>query len=542
MKKSILFIICVICLSCNKQQEHLPISNSILTKEYSEKKETIDLKNWHLKDIEIDTLPGISLYRAQDSLLLNLKPKNTVVVAVIDGEIDINHKDLKSKIWLNTKEIVNNGIDDDGNGYIDDVNGWNFTGNLKGENNKFVNLEITRILKKLNPYFAAKDTLNLSNTDAIKFELYKKVKLRFNERLKYFMAEKTNDDLLFELYFGAKNKLKQYFINKPFTVKALDSLKALNIDGITETDFLILTDCIKNNIDDAYVIGEKEHTNNIIDILFDLNFNDRTIQSDDPNNINDTKYGSHIVSNNVIFLNHGTKMAGIISNINLENKIEIMPLPISCYGDEHDKDIALAIRYAVDNGAKVINMSFSKEYSLYKKWVFDAFKYAEKHNVLIVGIAGNFGYNLTLNNFIYPNDNIENDKEVSNNFLMIGASNSMLTSELKSESSSYGNIDVDLFAPGNNIQTLLPKNKYTTSGGTSSAAAITSGVAALIRSYYPKLTASQVKHILMDSGVEYTFNVKVGDTLLPFNTLSKSGKVVNAYNALIMADSISRKR
>ncbi len=188
-------------------------------------------------------------------------------------------------------------------------------------------------------------------------------------------------------------------------------------------------------------------------------------------------------------------------------------------------------------------MSIGKEFSLHKNWVFEAIKYAEKHDVLIVSAASNSNFNLNDNNNHYPNDNINNEDEVSDNFLLVGASTYFLNEYLKDSSSNYGNIDVDVFAPGDKIYTTVPNDKYTSNfGGTSAAAAITSGIAALIRSYYPKLSVSQVKHLIMDSGLEYNLNVKVNDTLLPFNTLSKSGKVVNAYNALIMADRIYRKQ
>lgn len=218
-----------------------------------------------------------------------------------------------------------------------------------------------------------------------------------------------------------------------------------------------------------------------------------------------------------------------------------MPLSISAFGDEHDKDISLAIRYAVDNGAKVINMSFGKEFSLYKEWVFDAIKYADKNNVLIVSSAGNDGRNLNTSE-VYPNDSDINQNEVADNFLLVGASNYNINSKMVPRFSNYGSNNVDVFAPGRKTySTSAKKEKYeTVAGGTSTSSAITSGVAALLRSHYPNLTASQIKHILMDSGVKYTFPVKIRDTLLPFNKLSKSGKIINAYNALIMADSISR--
>jgi cell wall-associated protease len=204
------------------------------------------------------------------------------------------------------------------------------------------------------------------------------------------------------------------------------------------------------------------------------------------------------------------------------------------------------IKYAVDNGAKVINMSFGKEFSMYPEWVHKAFKYAEKHNVLIVSSCGNDGKKLDNDFQKYPNDNIfKGKKEVSDNFLFVGASTINLNKELKASYSNYSNKYVDLFAHGNDIYTALPNNKHNFNGGTSLASAITSRVAALLFSYYPNLTASQVKHILMDSGLEYDIEVSTPtkddkNKMTAFNQLSKSGKVLNAYNAFIMADSISR--
>ena len=379
MKKQILLFtsICLCLFNCKQELNFSPISSindTIPQRQLSEE----ELKFWHFRDIILDTIPGISLNRTYDNLLTIKDVKEKIVVAIIDGEIDINHTDLKSKIWINKDEIPNNNIDDDNNGYIDDIHGWNFLGNAKGEKNKFVNFEITRYLKKLKPYFENKDTLNLNSNDKDLYDLYGQINNRYNDRMNYFLAEKQNYDLLFTLYFNAKKKLDKYFINKPFNVKDLDSLSKLGLKDVSESDFEILINCLANGVDDNYVINEKEHATNIIEKVLSLSFNDRITQGDNPEDIKDIDYGNNSVNGHIEYMSHGTKMAGIISGINQNNEIEIMSLPISAYGDEHDKDIALAIRYSVDNGAKVINMSFSKEYSINKEWVFDAFKYAEK--------------------------------------------------------------------------------------------------------------------------------------------------------------------
>lgn len=545
LKKLVVFAIILFSLSsCNNDNEisaiKVPKSNfgKIITKNNI-------LKNWHLKDIEIDSLPGISLERSYREVLKTKKGRQ-IIVALIDTEVDINHKSLKNNIWRNTSETPNNNIDDDKNGFIDDVNGWNFLGNEKGESNKFVNFEYTRILKKLSPKFSEAKKINPE--DSTSYKLYLRAKQRHARRLKYDLTEKKNYDNLFAIYFKAKEKLSKYFINKSYNVKSLDSIKKITKGSIDDIHFLILIDCLNNGIDDEYVIEKKFLANERINKLLNIDFNDRLIQGDNSEDILDIKYGNNVLTNNIDILDHGTKMAGIVNGVSLKDEIKIMPLNISAFGDEHDKDISLAIKYAVDNGAKVINMSFGKEFSLHKEWVFDAFKYAEKNNVLIVASAGNYNYDLNNVNDYYPNDNLNNAKEVSDNFLLVGGSSYNINKNFKNKSSSYGNIDVDVFAPGDEIYTTIPNGKFTNnSGGTSSASAITSGVAALLYSYYPKLTASEVKHILMDSGLEYDIEVSTPTNedkkkTTPFNQLSKSGKVINAYNALIMADSISRKK
>jgi subtilisin family serine protease len=346
----------------------------------------------------------------------------------------------------------------------------------------------------------------------------------------------------------AERKIMTYLPIKNYTVKDLDSLKkSYPKDIVLQKMIRRKSNFIKYGYTDKYINDYKLKADNRIDKLLNLKYNDRLIQGDNSYDLKDIGYGSNSFNVNTTILNHGTKMAGIIVNIGLENEIKIMPLAISAYGDEHDKDIALAIKYAVDNGAKVINMSFAKEFSLQPLWTIEAIKYAEKNNVLIIHSSSNDDLNLdSSDSFLFPNDhNYFEIKEESDNFLRVGSS-SMSVNKIKSSFSNYGKTEVDLFAPGEKIYTTFSQNKFDiSSGGTSSASAITSGVAALIFSYYPNLTASQVKHILMDSGLEYDIEVSTPskddkNKMTPFNQLSKSGKVLNAYNAFIMADSISR--
>ncbi len=522
---------------------------SLESNNYLKKKLKTEIKNWHFKDIIKDTIPGISLERVYDELLENKTGKD-VIVAVIDMEVDIHHKELQGKIWTNLKEIFNNNIDDNQNGYIDDIHGWNFLGNAKGENNRFVNYEYTRILKKLNPEFKDKKAEEIISKDSVTFLIYKKTLKKYNEKMVFAKEDLDYANMIFNSMTESKMAISNYLKNEDYSIKKLDNLKLIYPEDKELQEYISrLIGFTKNGYTQQYIDNYKLNAEERINKLLNLEYDDRIIQGDDSDNISDLDYGNNILNANIDFFDHGTKMAGIISNIGLKGEIKIMPLSISSYGDEHDKDIALAIRYAVDNGAKVINMSFAKQFSLYPEWVEEAFIYAEKNNVLLINSAGNNGVYLDDESiFLFPNDhNYFKEDEVSNNFLKVGSSGKILDKSFKLSYSNYGKKEVDVFAPGKNIYTTLPNNKYTNkSGGTSSATAITSGVAALIFSYYPNLKAHQVKKIIMDSGVEYAIEVSTPtkedkNKTTPFNQLSKSGKVVNAYNALIMAERIASK-
>ena len=272
---------------------------------------------------------------------------------------------------------------------------------------------------------------------------------------------------------------------------------------------------------------------------------------DNQENMDNKFYGNgNVKGTNVENALHGTHVAGIIAQIRgnnlggdgiVDKNIEIMAVRAVPNGDEYDKDIALAIRYAVDNGAKVINGSFGKDYSPHKEWVWDAIKYAASKDVLFVHAAGNDSKDIdTEPNF--PTD-VKNGAEISDNVLTVGALNYEYGSKLVANFSNYGSKNVDVFAPGVKIYATVPNNKYKYEQGTSMASPIAAGVAALVRSFYPNLTASQVKHILMNSGTPISAVVTVGEqkTPVPFVNTCVSGKIVNAYNALLMAEQMSKK-
>ena len=541
--KNIILLFLVVLLGCRKNKAFKPI---ILNKDIDNllvnHKVNKNFKNWEFKDVLLDSVVGISLHRAYDSIL-NKKDSKSVVVALIDMTVEVNHLGLKNSIWVNSKEKVN-GIDDDKNGYVDDIRGWNYIGNNKGQNNEFVNYEYTRILKKYLPNFNDSIIVHKSLTDSLEYDIYIKALKKYNKRLEYAKSEVDYINMVSKSKSDAEKLISNY-IKTNLTIEILDSLKRVHPKDVKlQKAIKRKSNFIKYGYSDEFVKDYKLKAKERVNKLLNLDYNDRIIQEDNSDLINNIGYGSYMFNTNTTLLDHGTKMAGIIKKVGFKNEIQIMPLTISSYGDEHDKDIALAIRYAVDNGAKVINMSFAKEFSTNLNWVLEAIKYADKKNVLIVSAASNDGINLDkLKNRKFPNDHsLKNNIEVSNNFLTVGSSNYKFGKSLKSSFSNYGNNEVDVFAPGQQIYTTFPKNKFDMSyGGTSSATALTSGVAALLFSYYPKLSASEIKDILMNSGLEFSIKVKTPiktDNMLetPFNQLSKSGKIINAYNAIVSAE------
>ncbi|EPD29964.1 Subtilase family protein [Capnocytophaga granulosa] len=488
-----------------------------------------ELKTWPHRDLLTTGYPGISLAEAYKAL--KGRKAQTVIVGVVDSGVDINHEDLKSIIWTNPKEIPNNGIDDDKNGYVDDVHGWNFLGEINQDN-----LEYVRILKKGDTsdpdYKRAEEKYDKEFKDANeKIELYSQIKERI-----------AQSDALIQKHLGKKE----------YTEEDLDKIDAssLQLLGAVRGMKYLLSNgvSVKETLEELSE-GIKHYEDRL---KYGLNkeFNPRKVLNDNPDDITDKIYGN----NNVIGPTaegalHGTHVAGIIAAVRHNNigidgvadHVRIMPVRTVPDGDEYDKDVALALRYAIDNGAKVINTSFGKEFSPHKEWVYDALKYAAEKDVLIVNAAGNDTKNVDVQ-LTFPDDNI-NGKEFTDTMITIGALNYEYNENLVASFSNYGKNNVDLFSPGVQIYATVPENKYKFLDGTSMAAPEVAGVAALIRAYFPKLKAREVKQILMESGLTPTVKeVLVGGRgeegeakRMLFSELSKSGKIVNAYNAIILA-------
>jgi subtilisin family serine protease len=542
MSKFILFIIIFLQLACGSNKQ-LVINDGNNLKQLKLSK--IELKSWHHKDIIKDSIPGISLDKAYQELVKNKKGKD-VLVAVIDSQTDLFHVDLKESFWINKGEIPNNNIDDDDNGYIDDVNGWNFIGNKKGESVFDCNFEYVRIVKKYKGKYL---NINKDELLSIKSNEYNMYINALNE----LKAEIENTEKNIEYfrkweikYNNTKTALKKHFPKGEYTLEKLKSIKTN--DKKLKKSIKKMIYYVKYDLMDEWLAKTIKDIYRYKNYYLNIDYDDRALVGDNPNDINDKIYGYNNVGiNQDSIAHHATYVSGILAS-NRENKIgirgvnnniKIMPIVISCNGDEHDKDIALAIRYAVDNGAKIINMSSGKEFSLHKDWVHNALEYASSHDVLFVTAAGNSSDNVDeiIN---YPNDNDAKDKEFINNFINVGSSTYHPNKKLVSDFSNYGKKNVDLFAPGENIYTTNVNNNYRFKDGTSFSTPIVSGVAALIWSYYPNLKASEIKDILLESGVTYDIDVELPSydeekKLVPFSSLSKSGKIVNAYNALLYA-------
>ncbi len=489
-------------------------------------------KNWGHLDLVQDTIPGMSVDKAYDEIIKNKKGK-TVVVAVLDSGMDLNHEDLKNVLWTNTDEIPNNGKDDDGNGYVDDIHGYNFLGDAYNEQ-----LEYVRMLR-----------LNIGDAAD-----RAKARLLLDEEYPKALQNKQQYEQIFQVVKGADKTVKEELGKETYTKQDLLSIQPKTPQ--MEQSVAVLTQMFTYGDSIADVLDELQEgiTYFTDQVNYNLNkdFDGRTPVGDNPYDITDVPYGNGNPKNQVVTESHGTHVAGIIAaqrnngiGINgVANNVEIMSVRAVPNGDEYDKDIAMGIRYAVDNGASIINCSFGKAFSPEAQWVYDAIKYAESKDVLIVHAAGNDGEDLDdPENPNYPNDHRFGSSEYVNNVITVGALTSSYGSDMVATFSNYGHANVDVFAPGDKIYSTMPSNDYEFQGGTSMAAPAVAGVAALIRSFYPNLTAPQVKSIIMQSGLKTkTTVILAGDqsNAAAFDKISKSGKMVNAYNALILASNISK--
>ncbi len=496
-------------------------------------------ENWHHLEATTGGVHGIDTEGAYQ--LLKGKTAKTVIVAVIDDGVEVNHEDLKGVIWTNEKEIAGNGKDDDNNGYVDDVHGWNFIGGATEDIDQD-NQEMMRLYRAYKTKYAATKPANA--TEKAEFAQIKSLKKAIDKKRKQYQSQWDMLNGIEKVMKGASNGASTVSVGQIKTY--LKTFKPANAAEKKAKTILTLS-TMKAEEDrtidiDKRVSGGKKQLSDVLDYHLNEAFDPRSKVGDDYNNVNEKGYGNnHVISHNG---DHGTHVSGIIAadrNNNLGMKgiadnVRIMAIRVVPNGDERDKDVANAIRYAADNGAKVINMSFGKSYSWDKKAVDAAVRYASIKDVLIVHAAGNDSHNNDKGGN-FPNDKFEDDGRDAVNWIEVGASSWKNGKDVPASFSNYGKTKVDVFAPGVDIYSSTKDNHYEAYSGTSMASPVTAGVAALVRAYYPKLTAVEVKKIILDSAVPFKEEVTIPGTKkkIYFSELSKTGAIVNAKNAVQMA-------
>lgn len=499
-------------------------------------------KDWFLKG-ESQGFPGLNAEALYKRLPAGKKGQ-TIVVAVLDSGVDPEHEDLKPVMWTNPREIPGNGKDDDGNGYVDDIHGWNFLGNKNGENIRFDNLEVTRLYAIYRKKFKNMDEADLRGKERREYEFYTSLKQQVEEG----RAEAGQNFKLYNTVKGVMVELKKQIGKDDPSLEDLQNFKTtdMRLKQISQIFIDQLSQGVSFKEFEKQFQEEYDYYDGRFNYNFNPDFDPRSLIGDNYQDLSDRNYGNGDVRGPDA--SHGTHVAGIIAgargnNIGMDGvaiDVRIMSVRTVPDGDERDKDVANAILYAVDNGAKVINMSFGKGYSPEKSAVDRAVKYALKKDVLLVHAAGNDGKeNFPDNNF--PNDRFQKKgffgPKYAANWIEVGASNWMGGESLAAPFSNYSGKNVDVFAPGMEIYSTLPGSAYGNNQGTSMAAPMVSGAAAMLRSWFPDLSALQVKEILLASAAQInTGTQKPGeDNVVPFSSLSVSGGIVNLESAFELA-------
>lgn len=511
--------------------------------------------NWFNLDPIADSVNGVSSERAYKELLKD-KSSTTVIVGVIDSGVDFEHEDLKNVMWVNPGEIAGNGIDDDKNGYIDDIHGWNFIGGKDGRNVDKDNLEMTRVVRRDKTKYYGKAEADFSSRE-------EKQQLKdFQAAWDEYSKKKTADSTMLAKYSNMEKNVTALNTKVKATL-GVDTVRLAQLEKYSTTDKTELStiEIAKKNFaynpdmslaDLAELVKPAiEHYSNSVDFQLNTEFDPRSIVGDDYNNSSERYYGNADCKGPDSF--HGTHVAGIIAasrnnGIGMDgiaSNVRIMSVRCVPDGDERDKDVANAIRYATDNGAKIINMSFGKKYSWDKKAVDDAVKYAQSKGVLLIHAAGNDGANID-EEVHYPAKKFA-DKGEAENFMDVGALSWKRNDKIVAPFSNYGKKTVDIFSPGVDIYSTTPENTYRDASGTSMAAPVTAGVAAVLKSYYPTLTPAQIKKILVKSSIKSHKSDKVikpgtKDELVKFEKLSKNAGIVNMYEAIKMAEKYAKTR
>ncbi|MGU3376997.1 S8 family serine peptidase [Chryseobacterium sp. M5A1_1a] len=502
-----------------------------------------DLMTWYHKDFKSSKVYGINTENAYKYLeSKGLSPKK-VIVGVLDSGVQVDHPGLVKNVWINPNEVPGNGKDDDGNGFVDDVHGWNFIGGKNGDVD-VDNLEITRVVKKYKEIFEGGDSIiNKDNQAKMPedFAMYVKAKEMYDSKSPQVVQHIKTYTLLKELIPNMVRLLEGKFvtaenikgIKTPTDQKdaiALDYLTKLSknatIENLSPLEFeKIIGEWVNENIENTS--SQEKHYN--------INYDSRAeIVGDSYDNYSEKYYGNNHYEGPDA--QHGTHVAGIIAGSPQGKEIQygvaekvakIMTIRIVPNGDERDKDVANAIRYAVDNGAKILNMSFGKPISPGKEVVWDAFRYAESKGVLLVKAAGNENKDIGIypaypTNFKNPTDTIP----FVNNVIVVGASTNR-NEELRANFSNFNKSRVNVFAPGEEIYSTVPKSKYAYLQGTSMASPVVAGAAAVLLAYMPNLKPHQIIEALVQSSNSNTEN--------KFEIFSQAGGVIDLTKAAVYA-------
>jgi cell wall-associated protease len=510
-------------------------------------------RQWQLMDLKETGYFGISAKQAY--LFVKGKQSKTVVVATLDSGIDTLQKDLKSILWVNIKEIPGNGIDDDHNGYIDDIHGWNFLGGAGGKADFNETTEEVREYNKLKDKYAT--LTEATATDKKAFAYWQRVKTVYDTTINKARTETEQLQPIMNALMATSGYIKKALkLDAGGTFKETDLVKITTTnDTLSQSKYVWATIFSQEggNKTNAAIIKDLseylEKLNN--DLSPDLESRKRIV-GDNVDSMDHKPYGNNLLK--YADASHGTGVAGLIGAIHGNNygingvadNVRIMAVKTVPNGDEYDKDVANAIRYAVDNGAKIINMSFGKKLSPHKEWVDEAFKYAASKDVLLVLAAGNDNADMDKDPD-YPNDTfLDGSSTDADNLINVGASSAKLGDHLAGDFSNYGKKNVDVFAPGVKVTTIDTDAEFNTEDGTSFSSPITAGIAALILEYYPSLSAKQLKEAILQSATPLTGTMvyKPGSKTekVDFTTLSKTGGIVNAYRALQIASKMTGER
>lgn len=504
---------------------------------------------WYNSDKEATGIYGVNTEKAYQFLKDKNRKPSTLIVGVLDSGVQADHIDLKENMWVNPKEIAGNGKDDDNNGYVDDVHGWNFIGGKDGKNVDGDTLEKVRVYKSsyLSLFESKDEAKNAENKTKYpeEFADYQAIKAEIQDNLKESHQALVQYKMMTEMIDKGFPVLIKDFGDTVVTEETLSkyqpseqALAGLQMFAFIPKDYWEgqtmqeIYDSLKEEFTEAI-----EYFDSKIKYHYNLEFDSRGIVGDNYADKTERFYGNSDVEGPDA--GHGTHVAGLIAavrgnNLGIDgiggNTVKIMSVRTVPNGDERDKDVANAIRYAVDNGAKIINMSFGKDHSPEKEIVWEAFRYAESKGVLLVQAAGNENINIdTEKNF--PTKFDEKGNRIINNIITVGASTPDVN-EIKASFSNYGKKSVDVFAPGTEILSTVPKNKFKEEQGTSMASPIVAGVAALIWSHYPKLTAAEVKEVI----------IKSVNTHPDLADISVTGGVVDAYKAVQLAEGLYKNK